>query len=92
MLVGVVAVLQELILTAMKKAGYVTLMCGDGTNDVGALKQAHVGTRRITSRPLSAQARPLTRSAAKTAPWRRCEQVWRCWTASRRTSPSLWSA
>lgn len=35
--------LQETIVLALNDTGLFTLMCGDGTNDVGALKAAHVG-------------------------------------------------
>ncbi|TDZ32315.1 Manganese-transporting ATPase 1 [Colletotrichum spinosum] len=34
---------KEDILVGLRDMGYYTLMAGDGTNDVGALKQAHIG-------------------------------------------------
>lgn len=42
---------KEEILIGLKEQGYTTLMCGDGTNDVGALKQAHIGIALLNGTP-----------------------------------------
>ncbi|ORZ16338.1 cation-transporting ATPase [Absidia repens] len=42
---------KEYLLTGLKEHGYTTLMAGDGTNDVGALKQAHIGVALLDGTP-----------------------------------------
>ena len=54
---------KELVLRTLRAAGWTTLMCGDGTNDVGALKAAHVGVALLP--PSEAQIKAMKEREAQ---------------------------
>ncbi|KAG7387437.1 hypothetical protein PHYBOEH_008244 [Phytophthora boehmeriae] len=54
---------KEHLIMAMNRCGKTTAMCGDGTNDVGALKQAHIGISIVN--PSSAENYPHVAAAAR---------------------------
>ncbi|RLN89268.1 hypothetical protein BBJ28_00012660, partial [Nothophytophthora sp. Chile5] len=56
---------KEHLIMAMNRCGKTTAMCGDGTNDVGALKQAHIGISIVNSSTSdsSPHAFPMERAA-----------------------------
>lgn len=41
---------KDFIVGNLNKEGYVTLMCGDGTNDVGSLKRSDVGLAIVNNK------------------------------------------
>jgi manganese-transporting P-type ATPase len=56
---------KEAVVAAFNLGGFHTLMCGDGTNDVGALRRAHVGISIISSPAVEAKQRSANETLSR---------------------------
>ncbi|XP_043270674.1 endoplasmic reticulum transmembrane helix translocase isoform X4 [Venturia canescens] len=55
---------KEFIIISLQDLGYTTLMCGDGTNDVGALKHSQVGVAILSIPPQQQNSEKIAVSLA----------------------------
>jgi cation-transporting ATPase 13A1 len=46
---------KDFIVGMINKEGHTTMMCGDGTNDVGSLKRANVGLAIVNNKDISTE-------------------------------------
>jgi len=55
-----------IIVSLLNHEGHVTLMCGDGTNDVGSLKRADVGLAIVNNREATKEEKAKKKELMKT--------------------------
>ena len=59
---------KEAVVAAFNRGGYKTCMCGDGTNDVGALRRASVGISIISAPDVESKQRTATENLKRLKP------------------------
>ncbi len=55
---------KDFIVGMLNKEGHITMMCGDGTNDVGSLKRANIGLAIINNKDPSKEDKKKRKTMA----------------------------